>query len=73
MEMGGQTNIGIVKEVLVVPRFDATEAAGVNGLNFGAIFSPLVKSLGEGSNMGQELGWVQETLSEGIGTGNKLV
>jgi len=73
---GGQANIGIVKEVAVVPRFDAAEAAGVpeviewaldiregkrvsvNGLNSGAIFSPLVKSLGEGSNIGHDRGYV---------------
>lgn len=39
------------------------------GLSFGAMFPPMVKSLGEGSNVGQKLGCVQATLSKGNGTG----
>lgn len=81
MDLGVQADKDKVEEAVVVPCFGEAwphdfregKRISIKGLSFGAMFSPLVKTLGEGSNVGKKLGFMQATLSEGNKIGTSLV
>jgi hypothetical protein len=81
LELGVRADKDKVKEVVVVPCFGEAwphdfregKRISIKGLSFGAMFSPLVKTLGEGNTVGKKLGFMQATLSKGNNTRTSLV